>query len=327
MSSRFQRIQRIWQRLQTSSHLRAWLGVGVLLFTFGFLAILLFHSREELNQFTDWQAYLGACIIGFLLYPLSLLLHSWIWTRMIGRLSRSTRGWWDIEIYAYTHLMRRLPGALWYLGARSLMYHERGIKANITLVASGLEWLYMLGGGVLVYGLVSLSGVSAWLLGLAAAGGLLILGHQAPRLIRFLAHWQSMPAPLQRWFRRLGDVALPTGEDLVLWLGAYVLTYGIAGAILFILLRSVASGALVGYGQATGVWGLTSSAGTLTVGLIPAGLGVRELTITALLSPQVPVVASVFVAVLIRLLFLAGDLVWGGLLWAVAHIAARSSSQ
>jgi len=319
-------LQERWRKLQGNSRLWRWMRAGLLLFTLSFLFVLLLRGHEQLYQLGNWRNCLGACIVGFLLYPLSLIIHAWTWSRMIARLSRSQSGWWDVEIYAYTHLIRHLPGAVWYLATRSLMYRDRGIKASVTLVASGLEWLWLLLGGILVYALFNLTGVGLFLLGLAVLGMLLAIGAWLPRLIHSLDHWQRIPAFGQRWLERLSVVALPTGSDLLLWGGAYVLTYGVAGTIFFLLVRSVAPMASLTLGEAMQVWALTSSVGTLMTGLVPAGLGVRELTMTALLAPKVTTVAALFVAVLVRLLFIAGDLVWGGLMWFIAHVAERHAT-
>lgn len=297
---------------------------GVLLFTLGFLVILLIRQHEQLRQLDDWRNYLRACVVGFLLYPISLVIHAWTWSRMIARLSRSRSGWWDIEIYAYTHLIRRLPGAVWYLATRSLMYRDRGVDASVTLVASGLEWLWLLGGGVIVFGFFSLISGSPWVLAVAALGMVLVLGVWVPRILRRPERWlRRMPAPGRRWLERLSAVALPTKWDLLQWSGAYLMTYMIAGIIFFLLIRSVVPTASLEFGEAVRVWALTSSVGTLVVGIVPAGLGVRELSITALLAPKVPAAASLLVAILVRLLFIAGDLVWGGLMWSVAAVASR----
>jgi hypothetical protein len=139
--------------------------------------------------------------------------------------------------------------------------------------------------------------------------------------------WKDMPALGQRGLAQIDRVNLPTGLDLVIWLVAYALTYGVAGAIFYTLIHSVAPGAPITINEAIRIWALVTSVGTLVTGILPAGLGVNELTITALLAPKITVVSSLFVAILVRLLFIVCDLAWGGLLWGLARIGARRGAQ
>jgi hypothetical protein len=315
-----------WHTLQRNRRLRRWFSIGVMLCTLVFLALLLIRGRQELQQFTDWRNYLGACVVGFLLYPMSLVIQAWVWSRMIARLGGARSGWWDVEIFAYSHLVQRLPGAVWYLATRSIMYTDRGVKTSATLAASGLEWLCLMGGGLLIYGLLSLPGVAPWLLGFVVVVGLWAIGHHGPRLLRALSRWQHMPTAGRQWLERMNLMNLPTAGDLTMWLAGYLLTYAVAGAIFFLLIRSVVPAAMVAYAEAMRVWALTTVATTLWVSLIPADFGPRELTITALLAPEVPVVASLFIALLIRLLFIVAAVVWGGLMWGIARFAARHAS-
>jgi hypothetical protein len=309
--------------LVSNQRFRRWLSIGIMLVTLLFFAIVLIQGRSELQGLGDWRTYARALAIGFFLYPISLAIHAWIWSRMIARLGRCTSGWWDIEIYAYTHIIRRLPGAVWYLATRSLLYYERGVKASATLVASGLEWLWLLVAGVVVYGLLSLHGVAPLLLALTVALGIWAIGRHGPGLVQSLSHWKYLPTFGQRGLAQMHRVNLPTGADLLTWLVGYALTFGVAGTIFFLLIRSVAPSSPVTIAESTQIWALVTSVGTLVTGILPAGLGVNELTITALLAPKITVVSSLFVAILVRLLFTLCDLVWGGLLWAVARLAAR----
>jgi hypothetical protein len=317
----------VWRGLLGSPRLRRVVSFGLMLCTLAFLVVLLVRGRDELSQFTDWQNYLYAIVLGLLLYPISLVIHAWVWSRMIARLGKSRSGWWDVEIFAYTHLIRRLPGAVWYLASRSLMYHDRGVKAGVTLVASGLEWLWMVLAGLLVFGLLSLAGIGSLLLGLAVGVALWVVGYKGPYVLGSLKRWGHLPAAARRWLERAEAVNLPTGGDLVLWMVAYCITYGIAGSILLILVRAVDPKTALTLDEAIRVWALTASASTLVVGILPAGLGVRELTITALLTPTVPLMVSLFVAVLIRLLFVVGDMLWGGMMWGIGRLGARWTAQ
>jgi hypothetical protein len=75
--------------------------------------------------------------------------------------------------------------------------------------------------------------------------------------------------------------------------------------------------------HAVRIWAEAGGIGFLTSFLVPAGMGIRELALTALLSPYVPPVGGLLIAVLMRVLFVAGDLVWGGMMLLVARRLGR----
>ena len=75
--------------------------------------------------------------------------------------------------------------------------------------------------------------------------------------------------------------------------------------------------------EAARIWALTGGIGSLLSVVVPAGLGVRELTLTVLLSPPMSVAEAIVVAILLRILYVGGSLVWGGLLLALARLAGR----
>ena len=312
-----------FHRLYSQPGVRRTVSITITLFSVGFLILLLKREGTNLRQFSNWRAYLRACAIGLLLYPLSLIIHASVWTSMISKLGQSKNVWEDVKIYAYTSIVRRLPGAIWYLATRTMMYHDQGVSASATLAASGLEWLWMLSAGVLIYGLLSLRGLTPWLLALTVIGLLWAASSWAPQLFSFLSRCQNLPRFIERGLGKLNGATMPAPGDVFPWLGAYMATYGIAGTILHVVIQTVEPTSSLVLSDALRIWGLTSSASALVVSLVPAGLGVRELTITALLGPEIPLASSLFIATMMRVIFLAGDLLWGALMLSIAHLASR----
>ncbi len=285
----------------------------------GFIVALLVHGREELRRFDDWHAYLTVCKQGFLLYPLSLGVQALTWSMMITRLGQVEGGWRDIEIYAYTHLMRRLPGAFWYLAGRIVIYRERGIETGVILAASGLEWLLLLVAAVLIYSGLTLSNLGLWPLGFVFSLLLIVVSLWGPSFLCLAQGWRWLPNFVCQW---LGKISIRRGE-LVLWMGLYATAYVVGGLILFLLIRGIAPMAGITLCEAIRIWALAGGIGFLISLIVPAGIGIRELTLTALLSPDVPTVGALLIALLLRMLFIASDLVWGGLMWGVARVFGR----
>jgi len=313
-----------WDELRAGRRLGRWLTVGVLLLAIGLLVVLLIRGREDLRQFNNWDAYLGVCTQGFLLYPFSLGVQALIWGMMIARLEGTVKGWRDLEIYAYTHLMRHLPGAVWYLAGRVVMYHARGISAGATLAASGLEWFLLLMTGMVIYAGLGVGGGAWWLPGLgvfALLGAGCLLASKVLRLAEGTSWLRGLP---RRWLDVLLGMGVPGRKDLALWVGLYALAYAVGGLILFVLVRGVVPESGLTLIDAVRTWALAAGIGFLISPVVPVNLGVQELTLTALLAPDVHTTGAVLVALLLRMVFLASDLVWGGLLWATARVVGRT---
>jgi len=311
------------RRLMGDPRARRLIGAGGLLLSVGFLAFLLASGWEELRAYDAWNTYLSAAAAGFLIYPLSLVVQAWVWHRIISTFSGGSNCWRDIEIYAYSHLMRRLPGMVWYLAGRTARYYGQGIKTEITLAASALEWFLLLAAAAMIYVTLSLFRASGMLLSVVL---LFLVVVSVSLLLRWslsLGSWRRFSAWAPKRMQVLTGASLPGVEDLALWLLLYVIAYFMAGGILLLLIEAVTPGSGAGLIAATRIWSLSGGLSFFLSAIIPAGLGVREVSLALLLSPFVPSPATALIPIVMRLLFVSGDLVWGGLLWIVARTLWR----
>ncbi|HEV8634656.1 MAG TPA: hypothetical protein VG370_10530, partial [Chloroflexota bacterium] len=97
----------------------------------------------------------------------------------------------------------------------------------------------------------------------------------------------------------------------------YLLALATGGVILwgFLTAGGAADPSLLG---ATATWALAAALGTL-LGLIPGSIGAREITLFVVLVGALGAPVAALVAVLFRLLFVAGDLLWGATLLLLAR--------
>ena len=328
MKARARMLRDRWHSLQDYPGFRRWLGLGSLLLSVSFMLILLARGGRELNKRGTWDAYLLPVAHAFLLYPLSLSLQALTWSLIIERMAGVRSRWRDIQIYTYSHFMRRLPGSLWYLVGRTAGYREWGIDASVPLAASALEWLLLLLAATAIFAGLSVARLNFLPaspgMGLAVYAGLMALGVEALSLLgrgRTPPRW--LPVRLRDALASLRALARPRRRDLALWSGMYSLAYGIGGLILYVLARGIAPDAPLTLVHATQAWALSGGIDFLASMIVPASLGIREATVTAMLAPQVPPVAGLLAAVLLRLVFLLGDLLWGGLMWGLARWRAH----
>jgi hypothetical protein len=321
-----QKLSGAWKQIRSNHHLRYWTPIISLILPVAFMLLLLSRSAGDLKQLNHWPSYLNALCVGVLLYPLSFITQALAWQKIIARLSQAVGSWHDLEIYARTYFIRRIPGVVWYLAGRTLMYQNKGIAAQVTLLASGLEWGLLIVASLITFAATTFAGgqnwwvVLLWLVGLCIVSAC-ILAHLLNRLDRI-----PIPARLRsRFSNAMPDIHV-SPVDIALWLVLFLWAYFVGGWILHILIHSVDSGLPVTMRQAWRVWSLSGGVGLLFSSVIPAGMGVRELTIAGLLAPDVPVSVSLIVSILLRFVFILSDLVWGGLLWAVARVAVRAEN-
>ena len=141
------------------------------------------------------------------------------------RLGQMAGGWWDIEIYAYSSLMRHLPGMIWYLAGRTTMYHTRGVEASLTLMASGLEWVLLVAAAVLVYSTFALTGSGALLVSIVLLSALIVGTALGLRQALLASTRLPLPGFVRRRLTALATASIPGVADLTLWLSLYVLAF------------------------------------------------------------------------------------------------------
>lgn len=311
---------RLLREMEANQRIRRSVGAAVSVCTIAFLVFVLVRNIDEVREFDDWSTYLGVCAKGFFLHPVSLITQALTWRLIIVRLGRMIGSWGDIEIYSYSYLMRHLPGMIWYLAGRAAMYRRRGIRASVALVASGLEWFLLLVAAFLVYGTFTVMGSDVSLASIILLAALTVAA--AFGLRQALLAGSKLPAPgsVRLRLTALATESIPGATDLILWLSLYVLAYFIGGWMLLILVNGVAPEVTLGLGTATRIWALTGGIGSLLSAIVPAGLGIRELTLAVLLSPAMSRTGAVLVAILLRMAIIAGDLVWANALYAVARL-------
>jgi glycosyltransferase 2 family protein len=201
--------------------------------------------------------------------------------------------------YMLSFLPRYIPGSAWGYLSRGAWFARAGVPQRVSAAGSVLETLVIVSAGAgLGLGFV-LNTTGAALLGVMAGVVALAAGQWG---LRFLPTWRELPMPDLRY------VLLTTGHVLPIWL-----LYG----VLIQLALGMPNGALERIEHAAQLFYVAWFAGAAAV-FVPAGLGVRELALTGLLSGaqlSSPDAAAV-VPVLIRIVMLCSELIW--LLGAVA---------
>lgn len=294
-----QRLAQLAAKAQGWRRLWQWLGYALTTGAVGYMVITLLRSGQQI-QIRNWKAYLPAVSLTLLFHLVSFLLQLFVWIRLIG--SHHSVGWRDVGIYSRMVLLRYLPGGFWQWIGRTAEYKATtAIPGRLVALANLYEWgmLILVAGGVYLF-----AGIDAEQIRWSQAGlGILVI----IAAVGLAFSWQPKRRPLGlRFF------------EGCLWIVFNIIAWLLGGAIVYLLTRA-SGGSTLGRLEAVRIWTLTGGIGFISS--LFAGLLVREIALTWLLQPYLPMAASLLVALLLRVLFTIADTLWGGVGWGVSHLA------
>jgi hypothetical protein len=276
------------------------MGAGIVFLSLMFLGYFVYKNRDAFTAHR-WQLNYAFLASTLPLHLGAFAIAIGTWHLVISRLAGASDLRFNAKVFCYSAVARRVPGVAWDIATRIVMYNQAGISKAIAGVASVLEYLLINLAGIVYYValtpfVLAYTRLSSWLLAGAVMLGL-VLTH--PRLITAIV-------------RRLRSSAVPVSlryRDTVTWLLIYMLSWTVGGLILFAVVRSIWPLSSVYVLQVTADWTL---AGVLTaiVNFVPAGLGLKEVTLTLLMSRYMPEHVAVTSAILMRVLMTGYSVLW-----------------
>lgn len=273
-------------------------------------------SGLALEDFLRWRPAALPLVISTLLLLGMYMAHAFLWRRILADLDIGAPDTHTVvRIYFLAGLGRYLPGKVWQLAGLAVLAREAGLPGGASAAAAVLGQFAFLTTGLLLLALLLPEWAGGWpaVIGtialLMAAGGLWVLvatpvGHGARAHLRALAGERMGP--------RL-DAVLALADRIgpraaLLWLAGYGLSWILLGVAFTVFSAAFVPGAAAGARQIAGSLAASYLAGYLT--LIPAGLGVREGALVALLAlvPVIPVPAALVIALASRVWFTFAEL-------------------
>jgi glycosyltransferase 2 family protein len=267
------------------------------------IGLILANNWETIESF-EWQIRPVWLVYIFIFFVIDLLVATWVWHLLVVRLANYRNFRQSAKICWWANLARRIPTPVWYIAGRAMMYEKVGISKTTTSLLSTLELLFFLLSG-LATTLLTLpfwaippelsQNVNPWLL-------LILL---LPLSVLFIH-----PRLLEKLWRRLRpEIPLEPlhWQDTITWLGYYILTWVFGALVLFSLLNLLYPLPLTELMAVIGIWSLAGSislAGSLTISVI----GVREISLILLLTILVPAPIALIAAILIRVIWLLGEM-------------------
>jgi uncharacterized membrane protein YbhN (UPF0104 family) len=279
---------------------RALLGAALILISLALLAYFIYRNWDALTAY-PWQFSHAHFVLTLLLHGCAFIVAIGTWHSIISRLAGASDLRLNAKIYCYSAVARRLPGMLWDVATRVVMYDQVGISKAAAGVASLLEFVLITLAGIVLYIALTPFTLSYAQLGIWVLFGTLGLGlvlthpYLVTRIMRKLRK-DSAPLPLRY-------------RDNIRWLVVYTISWAIGGLILWATVGAIYDLSLDFALQVVADWSL---AGVVTsiITFVPAGLGLREVTLTLLLSRYMPEHIAVSSAVLMRILMTSYSILW-----------------
>ena len=273
-----------------------------------FLGRTIARNADEIRAF-DWNVDPGLLALSLVAHVLVLAWGVVLWHRMLLHATPARVGLISLQRISFlSSIARYIPGKIWQFVAAAQMAGSAGLAPAAILTTLAIQ----IGFTLLAAALVSIATVplpAGWPIGrapllLAATAAAILLSH--PAVLRFTL--ALLPRALHR------DVVAWTGSwrESVALLALSVVSWLLYGVAFWLFVSALVDAPASAILPLSGVNALSFLAGYV-VFLVPAGLGVREAAMTALLAPLLPTYVAVVVAALSRLWTIAAELTGAGL--------------
>ena len=267
---------------------------------FAFLAYTVWNSRDQLLPYladADYSQFIPVLLI----YLIALLLAVLNWAVIMHAFEDKISLWMHAKIYLVSMVSRRLPGTIWYVGGRMVLYKQLGVPSIKTASASGIEFIISFVADALLAAIFIPLGLNLskiWLipLMLVVVLGLLVLRPKTMEKIMVkLKYPLAQPVRMRQvigWL--LLRMALVLTGGLMIFFTIRIFTPLGIDSLLFVL----------------GARALSGAAGMLTF-LLPSSMGASDLTLLAMLSSIIPASLATVIALLVRIYTTLFELLFG----------------
>ncbi len=261
-------------------------------------------------DFARWRPAAGLLVLSTVGLVLLHLAQAFLWRRVVidvGSPAPDART--TVRVYFVSGLARFIPGTLWQFAGLAALGHEAGISALAAAAAGAIGNIAFLATGAvfLAFTLPSVAGGTELLLGvvlaaLAVAGVFVFTGTAAGARVRA---WVSRRAPAKLQ-PALELAARIRPVHALAWTLGYGACWILLGASYVVFVAAFVPAAAAHARELAGIMAASYLGGFLVL-FAPAGLGVREGIMVALLAGIVPGPAAVVIAVAHRIWFFVAE--------------------
>lgn len=276
------------------------LGVG------GVFGVTLIREWDALMAF-EWLVEWRNLPLIILTHFLALGSMFAAWQGMMTSFTHYKNWRGNLRIYSLSILARRIPLPIWYVGSRLYFYKREKVSLTKIASATALEMVLITFSGLACYLLLPEPSTKAWLWFpiLGAAGSIFIVAAIQPNLVVKLINYV-----LGVFEKESLDLTL-TRAELLTWSAFYLGTWLLDGTGLYFTIAALTAAPLP-LPAAIGISTISALVSILSL-LLPSGLGLKELTLGALLSAFMPFSVGMVIAVTYRLLNTLIEIAWVGM--------------
>ena len=306
-----ERVKILWSSLHRSmqkKRVRQLIYLGIVLLSLVFIAYVIITNWAQLKS-QEWHIDPFYAIMVVVLYPLGMIPTAAAWHWLLKAFTIHKSFLLNLRLFALSSLPKHIPGLVWYVTSRSLMYEEYGVGAGMVLGATAAESIMLAASGF-ISALFIFSLKSDFLgqftvlryLSLASVITLIIVFIWAPGGTRLFVRF------LKKWRKDVETISIRRSALFVCLLWMFVAWVG-GGVLLWFLVRAFVPIGLESLPIMVGIWG-AAGAVSLTIGIGIQGLGLREVTLAALLSMIISPIIALVVAVAFRLALTLAEFLW-----------------
>lgn len=262
----------------------------------------------------------GPFVFSAFLWFVAFAFRAWLWGEMMRRTGYPIGHLAGARVFLASHLGRYLPGKMWSVLGAGIFGKQEGVPAAACALSMTVFLIiyYMLGSLAALLVIWQLSELHLWSAVIVGVLGIATLVFLGTRWFPLLLHWIGRKAK-----RNLADVQLPSPSVLVLVGVGLAAVWAVTGWALVQMTRGVLppGSPPMSFIDGLGVYAASLVAGFLAL-FAPAGLGVREAVMTALLQPVYGGAFAAVISIVSRLTITVLELVlsfWG--IWP--HMMAR----
>ena len=300
--------------------------VLIVVVVFWFVRYAFFEALEQLSAH-PLRLRLGWLIAAAGTYLLGLLPPGLFWHRLLITLGQDARLGETLRAYYIGHLGKYVPGKAMVVVIRAGLIRSHRVNTGVAAASVFYETLTMMSVGALLAAGI----LAVWFrehvflclvaVGLMVVAGLPILPPVFRRLAKFARIGHADPLIAEKLERLgLGTLLLGVATMAVSWL--------LLGVSLWAVLQAMnAEDAGLAANLPLYVAGVSLAMVAGFLSLIPGGAVVRELVLTDLIAPHFGGAVALISAVVLRLVWLGGELVISGILYSILLWEGRLSSQ
>lgn len=261
-----------------------------------FLARSIHSNWQQIREY-PWQFDFPLLALAALFSSTWFFLRTWIWWQLVREMHERVPYWPAFRVFMVSEVARYVPGKIWQYVSRIYLAQRYNIPPALTLTSALVELLMIM--------------VAAGVLTLANASRILPALEEQYRPLFLLALLAALalvhPKSLKLWSRVLAkflrqewvpfDVRY---SHLVMILAASLLTWVLSGFGFALFVQALTHGTDAHTAQLGTIYAASWLIGLLAI-VVPAGVGVREGTMTLLLAVIMPHSTAAVIAIASRL--------------------------